>query len=397
MALDPGLSHAAFRLAAVLMHYEGEQGCFPSQQRLAEHLGISLDSVQRYLRELELYGFLIRERRYRKTNRYTLVPVYEPPLAHGSFETTGSLEIQNDELRRPPSPRTLRRSKVKATTIAAPSGAPPVSLDDARQVRGAPTCSPLQRDTAPVRPLNLQRGAADTAPVRLVKPPEHSDVAAPMPLSATARVRLYEPHECGSTNNIPIQEPQHHNNKANSHGVGNELRNGLLSLRTVGVNLVEREVGVHLSSGLQLSDNELIEWANWVASGSNRDIRNKPAFCATKIRLGFALADVFPSIAGKRRADGERSDHDSLKRLNEKVELETTIRADEAIAAMTPADRTALRELALDDGAVRLARDLSPDLLARLILAAERRIVLGNLPKGVNHRDHRSYKALPPL
>jgi biotin operon repressor len=66
MALDRGISAVAFRLATVLLHYEGELGCFPSQERLSDDLGISVDSVQRYLRELELYGFLVVEARPQK-------------------------------------------------------------------------------------------------------------------------------------------------------------------------------------------------------------------------------------------------------------------------------------------------------------------------------------------
>ncbi|MGH7747110.1 MAG: helix-turn-helix domain-containing protein, partial [Candidatus Dormibacteria bacterium] len=108
MALDPGLSHPAFRLASLLLHYEGELGCFPSQERLSKNLNLSLDSVQRYLRELELYGFLVREKRGRRTN-YSLEPLYEAPIGHGSLEETGQLEVENLAKRRPPSPRTLRR------------------------------------------------------------------------------------------------------------------------------------------------------------------------------------------------------------------------------------------------------------------------------------------------
>jgi len=107
MALDPGLSAVAFRLGTVLLHYEGELGCFPSQERLSDDLGISVDSVQRYLRELELYGFLVVEKRGRRNN-YRLEPIYEAPIGHDTIEETGQLEIENQPKRQPPSPRTLR-------------------------------------------------------------------------------------------------------------------------------------------------------------------------------------------------------------------------------------------------------------------------------------------------
>jgi biotin operon repressor len=126
MALDSGLSAVAFRLATVLLHYEGELGCFPSQERLSTDLGISVDSVQRYLRELELYGFLIVEKRGRRNN-YRLEPIYEAPIGHGSIEETGQLEVENLPKRRPPQPRSLRaRTPVETAKISASEHAAPV-------------------------------------------------------------------------------------------------------------------------------------------------------------------------------------------------------------------------------------------------------------------------------
>jgi hypothetical protein len=157
MALDPGLSHAAFRLALILLHYESaDRGCYPSQETLAAHMGCSLDTVQRYTTELERYGFLTREKRRGNSahprNHYKLEPAYEPPVPHNSIESTGELEQQNAPRRRPPSPRTLRS----------------------------------------------HRDAEVTAPVRLLSGSEAPGIAAPVRPEVAAPGPKTEPHGCGT-------------------------------------------------------------------------------------------------------------------------------------------------------------------------------------------------------
>lgn len=53
LARNPEISAQAKGLYACLASYEGEHGVFPSQQSLADCMGASLDSVQRWLSELE--------------------------------------------------------------------------------------------------------------------------------------------------------------------------------------------------------------------------------------------------------------------------------------------------------------------------------------------------------
>jgi len=56
LARSPEITAQAKGLYACLASYEGERGVFPSQQSLADCMGASLDSVQRWLADLEHAG-----------------------------------------------------------------------------------------------------------------------------------------------------------------------------------------------------------------------------------------------------------------------------------------------------------------------------------------------------
>lgn len=75
--LYSGISGNAIKLFAILHRHEGPGGIHPSRKRLADLMGTSADTVDRYSRELEEAGALTKERRFSDegdptSNAYTL-------------------------------------------------------------------------------------------------------------------------------------------------------------------------------------------------------------------------------------------------------------------------------------------------------------------------------------
>jgi hypothetical protein len=435
MALDPGLSNAAFRLATLLLHYEGDRGCFPSQSRLATDLGISLDSVQRYLRELELYGFLAREKRRGVANRYQLAPVYEQPIRHGSIEETGGLEIENAPRRRPPAPRDLRVRKAPAPT---PKLTAPASMKDARARR---TEAPVNGVAAPVRLEDDSHEIPVAASMRLPHESKADVVAASLRPAQAANHPSNEPHTCGPTKIVLKEKPPHQVPIRSVGGDGGELidmgdgteknapptpashaeqvrpvaailqtdspplehgapvsrRSGIAALQRAGVNVDTRDIGTHLGRNRKLDDEELLAWGSWVATTAAPGILNKAGFAAAKIRMGCTLEDVFPAIAAQSRRREETRASAVAAAIAERTGRERAAQADELLAILPRDERIKLREQALDDGGVWLARGASRSLLERIILATERRLVLREIQPATVARDHSAYPELPPL
>ena len=351
MALDRGLSAVAFRLGTVLLHYEGELGCFPSQERLSDDLGISVDSVQRYLRELELYGFLVVEKRGRRNN-YRLEPVYEAPIRHGSIEETGQLEVENQQKRQPPSPRTLRSRTAIATRAAGDTS----------------------QKTAPVR--SNGRSSSQGKLAALVR----SVNAAPLRPEVIER-----PHLCGTNKNQSNTENKHQQDRTVTD-VGKLLKEksdstkGIAALQRVGVNIVAADLGFHGGRGRNLLDVELLEWVEWIQSAETSGITKKPAFAASKIRMGFTTTDAFPDSADRALRDRKqqllREQKAEEERAAEQREYERIRHADALIASLDDASRHELRAKALSDPAAWIGRDTSPIMFDRLVSAVERRLVL---------------------
>jgi len=366
MALDRGLSAVAFRLGTVLLHYEGELGCFPSQERLSDDLGISVDSVQRYLRELELYGFLVVEKRGRRNN-YRLEPVYEAPIGHGSIEETGQIEIENQQKRQPPSPRTLRSHTVVATR--AEEG----TSQNAAPVRSIERSLSQDKLAALVRPITIAGSPQSAAPVRSVN-------AAPL------RPKVKEtPHLCGTNKNQSSTKNQHQQD-TNPADVGEHLaekrqiQEAIASLQHAGVYIETDDLRFHEGRSQSLRAVELLEWVAWVQSPQKNGIAKKPAFAASKIRRGFTVANVFPDFSDRlprerpeqlprvRAAEAE----DTAERLN----LEHIQQANALIASLDATSRQDLRTKALNDATAYIGRNVSSEVFDRLIAAVERRLVL---------------------
>ena len=376
MALDRGVSAVAFRLATVLLHYEGEMGCFPSQERLSKDLGISVDSVQRYLRELELYGFLVVEKRGRRNN-YRLEPLYEAPIGHGSIEETGQLEVENAPERQPPSPRSLRsRPPLTKVTEEAPtqSAAPVRSFDE---IKLRTTLA------ARVRPIETPDRAPSTAPVRPV------DAAPLRPKGVEA------PHECGTNKNHPNKENQHQQD-ASEQSVGeyrieiNDMSEAIASLQRVGVNIVSADLGLHAGRGRRLLHLELLEWASWVQSADKNGIANKTAFTASKVRLGYTVGDIFPYLADRAKRERQQqlliAQKAKIEDEAEEIHRERSQLADGLIASLDTDSRQNLRAKALCDPAARMGHDVSPHIFDRLVTAVERRLMLDDAQgKGLDH------------
>lgn len=365
MALDRGISAVAFRLATVLLHYEGEQGCFPSQERLSDDLGISVDSVQRYLRELELYGFLVVEKRGRRNN-YRLEPLYEAPIGHGSIEETGQLEVENRAKRQPPSPRSLRSRPLvaRAAEDASPPSAAPVRSIGASRLRA--------QLAAQVRPIEAADRARLTAPTRSIN-------AAPLRPEA-----IETPHGCGTNKNHSDIENQHQQN-ASQTNVGENMieddeRGAIASLQRVGVNIVSADLGFHVGRGRRLFPLELLEWSAWVEGGEKKGIANKTAFAASKVRLGFTLRDAFPHIADRGVREREQQLTSAQKaeaeEAAEEFHRERSERADALIASLNADRRQYLRAKALSDPAAWIGRNVSSQMFDRLVTAVERRLIL---------------------
>ena len=375
MALDRGLSAVAFRLGTVLLHYEGELGCFPSQERLSEDLGISVDSVQRYLRELELYGFLVVEKRGRRNN-YRLEPLYEAPIGHGSIGETGQLEVENAPERQPPSPRSLRSRPLLIITeeISTQSAAPVRSLDDLKL--------PTQL-AARVRPIETPDRAPLTAPVRPV------DAAPLRPKGVEA------PHECGTNKNHPNKKNQHEQD-ASRQNVGeniieiDDMPEAIASLQRVGVNIVSADLGLHAGRGRHLLHLELLEWASWVQSADKNGIANKTAFTASKVRLGYTVGDIFPYLADRAKRERQQqlliAQKAKIEDEAEEIHRERSQLADGLIASLDTDSRQNLRAKALCDPAARMGHDVSPHIFDRLVTAVERRLMLDDAQdKSLDH------------
>jgi len=366
MALDRGVSAVAFRLATVLLHYEGELGCFPSQERLSDDLGMSVDSVQRYLRELELYGFLVVEKRGRRNN-YRLEPLYEAPIGHGSIEETGQLEVENQSKRRPPSPRSLRSRPLvaKAAEEAPPQSAAPVRSIGSSRLR--------EQLAAPVRPIEAADRAPSTALVRSVN-------AAPLRSKA-----VEAPHGCG-TNKKHSNIKNQHQQDASEADVGEDIEendyvtDAIASLQRVGVSIVSADLGLHAGRGRRLLHLELLEWATWVQSAEKNGIANKTAFAASKVRLGFTVGDAFPNLAKRALRDREQQLASAQKAeaedATEEIHRERSRLADALIGSLDAESRQDLRAKALSDPAAWIGRNVSSDMFDRLVTAVERRIVI---------------------
>ena len=89
----PGLSRDAKLLYAVLLSYAWQEGsCFPGYDRLQEDLGCSVNSVTKYMQELERAGLISRRRRgLGKTTVYTIHdPAPSPERKSGAVPVQGS-------------------------------------------------------------------------------------------------------------------------------------------------------------------------------------------------------------------------------------------------------------------------------------------------------------------
>lgn len=433
MAFDTGLSPMAFRLASLLLHYEGDRGCFPSQSRLSKDLGVSEDSTARYLRELELYGFLARQKRNGVHNTYILAPLYEPPIAHGSIEETGSLEVENAPKRRPPRTRDLR-VKRPDPELPLKSLAPVKPISSARSRRGAsadraPSINERPAALEPPAPARVVAEAAQTAapaservvanahfldearkvpaPVRVVNDVSHSEPAAPVRVEPTATVRVEpaalarvdHPHARGSKKNEePNEHKNHHQELARPIVPGGEEEKitGLGALQRSGVNVGRRDLGVHEGRGRILSDDELLAWARWVAGPAKSGIANKAAFAAAKVRMGCVLEEAVPAAGAARRNEEITAAAQRETDARDRADRERMQRADVLLAALTPAERAVLRDQALNDASVWLARKTSGALFSVIVAAAERRLALGETEPCPTARDHSSYPELPP-
>jgi biotin operon repressor len=423
MALDTGVSHAAFRLASVLLHHEGERGCFPSQSRLSEALGISEDSVARYLRELELYGFLTRKKRTGFHNIYLLAPLYEPPIGHGSIEETGQLEVENAPKRRPPASRELRIPRpdpgLQLQTLA-----PVKPIEAAHQIRSktnsvktTSAAQPTEQPPAPARVAEDIPNSELPAPVRLVEtarfvgkaigPPasvrvngdvDYSIPPAPTRAKVPAPAQPDPPHACGSNKNHEVKNHQHQDvGEGTRRGGEEEKITGLGALQRANVNVGRSDLGKHEGRGRALDDEELRHWAVWVSTGIAPEIANKAAFCASKIRIGCKLEEVFPAVAFGRRREGQAADAAAAAEVSEEVERQRVDRADALIAAMAATDRKQLRGYALRDSSVWIARNASRAIFSVMLAAAERRLVLGEAQPCSIDRDLTAYREIPSV
>ena len=78
---DKRLSFGARLTYTMLLSYAWQEGsCFPGQERIAQHLGISRQSVSKFLQELRSNGLIDWERRgLGKTNVYYILDI-EPDV-----------------------------------------------------------------------------------------------------------------------------------------------------------------------------------------------------------------------------------------------------------------------------------------------------------------------------
>jgi hypothetical protein len=280
------------------------------------------------------------------------------------------------------------------------------------------------------------------ASVRLPHESKADVVAAPVRPAPAANLPSNEPHTCGPTKIVPKEKQQHQDRIRSVGGDGGELidmgdgieknarpplashseqvppvssslqtdspqalehgaapspRNGIAALQRAGVNIDIRDVGTHLGRNRKLGDEELLAWATWVATTAAPGISNKAGFAAAKIRMGCTLEDVFPAIAAQSRRREETRGSAVAAADAERTGRERAAQADELLAILPRDERIKLREQALDDGGVWLARGASRSLLERIILATERRLVLREVEPATVTRDHSAYPELPLL
>ena len=76
---DGTLSLGAKVAYSMFLHFDWyNEGCFPGQDTLAEHMGMSVSRVNEYIKELEKAGYIeITRRGQGKTNLYKLHSVVE--------------------------------------------------------------------------------------------------------------------------------------------------------------------------------------------------------------------------------------------------------------------------------------------------------------------------------
>jgi hypothetical protein len=397
MLLDSSISNDAKVLAGILIHYNGPAGCYPKVETLMRDLNSSKSTTLRLLEELERYGFLVRDRRGRN-NRYDLRPVYERPLRPDSFEATGQLAAQNAERPRPERRSALRKKRT----------APQLPAPESREK--VPPVTPIDIEKRP-----LARGPGQTEKVSSVTPiveieppkiPEQVSPVIPESVSPTLPISVDGCHPCDldrTKNQTEIKNHQHQDEStAEETDDGGDkkrgdLRSGLAALQRAGVNVDARDIGTHLGRDRKLDDGDLLAWATWVATTPAPDIAKKPGFAASKIRMGCTLEDAFPNIGIQTRRREETRAAAAAAADDERNERERAARADALMAALPQGERAKLRELALDDGGIRAARNASQSLRERLILATERRLVLHESQPGTIARDHSTYPELPPL
>ncbi len=101
-----GLSPKAKLVYAALLDYAWQAGsCFPGQQRLADDLDVSIDTVQRALQELRDFQLVDWERRgLTKPNIYSILRLSDCP--HLTLGGSGNRNARSQEAAVPPSPET---------------------------------------------------------------------------------------------------------------------------------------------------------------------------------------------------------------------------------------------------------------------------------------------------
>lgn len=196
MAFDSSLSSDALRLAVLLLHYDGPEGCFPRVETLMRDLAASKNKVLRLIEELERYRFLTREKRGRN-NRYRLHPIYEPPIRQDAIEATGQLEVENASRPRPPKRNDLHRKRA-APPEPMPEKVPSVEPIPIKQAR---------RKQVPVmEPVVGKRTAEDIPalePDMEAAPPERVPALEPLSVPAAERELRdrFQPWDLDITNN----------------------------------------------------------------------------------------------------------------------------------------------------------------------------------------------------
>lgn len=153
MLKDPSISAEAKVLAGVLLHYDGDKGCYPRIDSLMTDLNVSKHTVIRLLEELERYGFLKREKRGRN-NFYHLTPAYVPPARPTDITLTGELAVQNTPPPKPVKRKTLhKRRPDPMLPLAAEKVAPVQPIPLRRSVE-------VKKQVASVQPIGAGDGNA---------------------------------------------------------------------------------------------------------------------------------------------------------------------------------------------------------------------------------------------